>query len=387
MHTKNSFGLPKEFFYFNLIILKNMNDKTLIKDTTSMVDDKRIIDIEEITSPETLIKQYPLDKKTESFILTSRQIISDIISLKNDRLAVITWPCSINDPKLALDIAKKIVELKEVFPNLYPIMRVYFEKPRTTIWWKWLINDPFLDDSCDIEEWLKIARELLLKINQMWVPTAVEFLDVINPQYFADLVHWWAIWARTTESQIHRELASGLSMPVWFKNGTNWDIQIAIDAIKAAEWSHRFISNTKVWKTARITTAWNPDWHIILRWWNNWTNYDRISVSNTIDRLEKAWIENWIIIDFSHANSQKNHKNQPIVSEKVATQIAEWNKKIVWVMIESNLKEWAQSHTPWKDDPKNIEYGVSITDKCVDWETNLEMMKKLNEAVWVRNEK
>lgn len=364
-----------------------MNDKALLSDKTSLVDDKRIIDIEEITTPEILIKKYPLDKDTESFIDTSRQIISDIINLKDDRLAVITWPCSINDPKLAMEIAQRIVELKERYPNIYPIMRVYFEKPRTTIWWKWLINDPNLDDSCDIDKWLEVARELLLKINKLWVATAVEFLDVINPQYFADLVHWWAIWARTTESQEHRKMASWLSMPVGFKNGTNWDIQIAIDAIKSAKGSHRFLSNTKEWKVARITTQWNPDWHIILRWWNNWTNYDRVSVANTIERMENSGIENWVIIDFSHANSKKDHKNQPIVSEKVASQIAEWNKKIVWIMIEANIKEWAQSHTPGKDDPKNIEYWVSITDKCVDWETNEEMIEKLDNAVKIRKEK
>lgn len=364
-----------------------MNDITLKKDRTSTVDDKRISDIEEISTPEKLINKYKVDKQTENFIETSRQIISDIINLRDDRLAVITWPCSINDPASALEIAQKIVELKQNFPNLYPIMRVYFEKPRTTVGWKWLINDPYLDDSCDVEKWLELARELLLKINKMWVPTAVEFLDVINPQYFADLVHWGAIWARTTESQEHRKMASGLSMPVWFKNWTNWDIQVAVDAINSARESHSFLSNTKEWKVARITTEGNPDWHIILRWGNNWTNFDRVSVANTTDRLEKAWIDNWLIIDFSHANSKKDHKNQPLVSEKVATQIAEWNKKIVWVMIEANLEEWAQSYTPGKDKPEDIKYWVSITDKCVDWDTNLEMLEKLDEATNIRKEK
>ncbi len=364
-----------------------MNDKTLIQDKTSIVDDKRITDIEEITTPESLIKKYPIDHKTENFIESSRQIISDIINLKDERLAVITWPCSINDTSLALEIAKNIVELKETYPNIYPIMRVYFEKPRTTVGWKWLISDPDLDDSCNIDKWLELARELLLKINKMWVPTAVEFLDVINPQYFADLVHWWAIGARTTESQEHRKMASWLSMPVWFKNATNWDTQIAIDAIKSAKWSHSFLSNTKEWKIARITTSWNPDGHIILRWGKNWTNYDRVSVANATEKLEQSNIDTWLVIDFSHANSKKDHKNQPIVSEDVANQIAEWNKKIVGVMIEANIKEWAQSHTPWVDNPKDIEYWVSITDKCVDWDTNKKMIEKLDKATNIRKEK
>lgn len=356
-------------------------------DTTSRVDDNRISQIDEISTPGDIIDLHPLDKKTESFIETSRLIVSNITHLKDNRLAVITWPCSIHDSISALEIANKMVVLKEQFPHLYPIMRVYFEKPRTTVGWKGLINDPNLDDSCDIDKGLKIAREILLEINKMWIPTAVEFLDTINPQYFADLVHWAAIWARTIESQEHRKMASWLSMPVWFKNGTNWDIGVAIDAIQSSAWTHSFLSNTKDWKIARVTTTWNPDWHIILRWWNSWTNYDRVSVSQTMKRLEESWIDTWIIIDFSHANSGKDHRKQAIVSEDVTAQIAEGNRKIVWVMIEANINEWSQAHTPGIDDPRNLQYGVSITDKCVDWEDNLKMLGELNDAVSVRIKK
>lgn len=344
----------------------------------SINDDKRVSSLEEIISPLDLINKLPASKEVENFVNESRTIISNIINLKDSRVLVITWPCSIHDSKSALEIANKLVYLKERFPNIYPIMRVYFEKPRTTVWWKWLINDPYLDNSCYIHKWLELAREILLKINEIWVPTAVEFLDTLNPQYFADLVHWWAIWARTTESQEHRKMVSWLSMPVWFKNWTDWSIQIAIDAIESAKSSHSFLWITKDWRVAKITTTWNNDWHIILRWWNKWTNYDEENVNEVINKLDEKWIETWIIIDFSHANSRKDYKNQEIVCKDVAKQIREWNKKIVWVMIESHLKEWKQDYTPWKDNPFKIEYWKSITDACVWWEKNLEMLKLLD---------
>jgi len=351
------------------------------------LENTRISSEVDMITPIDLKEKHPIDDETASFIETSREIITNIVNMKDDRLAVITWPCSIHDPKLALEIANKIVILKEQFPNLYPIMRVYFEKPRTIAGWKWLINDPDLDDSCNIEKWLEIARWLLLEINKLWVPTAVEFLDTINPQYFSDLVHWWAIWARTTESQEHRKMASWLSMPIWFKNWTNWDIQIALDAIKSSNWSHSFIWISERWTPATLTTTWNPDSHIILRWWSNWTNYDRMNVWHTSDRMDDANIDTWIIVDLSHANSKKDHNNQPIVSKDVSEQIAEWNKKIVWVMIESNINEWWQSHTPWKDNPSDLKYWVSITDKCVNWDTNNEMMTELNQAAEIRKNK
>lgn len=349
-----------------------------IKDTLSIVDDKRIEWIEEIITPKKLVEKYPLDKKTADFIELSRTATSNIIHLKDPRLLVITGPCSIHNPAEALEYAELLNKVQEINPHLFLVMRTYFEKPRTTVGWKWLLNDPYLDDSCDINSGLEIARNLLLEINKMWIPTAVEFLDTITPQYIGDLVTWWAIWARTTESQEHRKLVSGLSMPVWFKNGTTWDLQIAVDAIKSARWNHSFLSVTKEWRVAKVKTSWNPDGHIILRGWANWTNYDEKSIEETSAKLDKAWIKTWIIVDFSHANSNKNHNNQPIVCQDIANQLEMWNKKIVWVMIESNLNEWNQ---PLSD---NLKYWVSITDACVDWEINDKMLNKLNNASWKR---
>lgn len=346
------------------------------KDTLSVVDDKRIEWIEEIITPRELVERFPLDEKTADFIELSRNATSNIIHLNDPRLLVITWPCSIHNPEEALEYAELLKSVQEKNPHLFLVMRTYFEKPRTTVGWKWLLNDPHLDDSCDINSGLEIARELLLKINKMWIPTAVEFLDTITPQYIWDLVTWWAIWARTTESQEHRKLVSWLSMPVWFKNGTTWDLQIAVDAIKSARWSHTFLSVTKWWRVAKVTTSWNPDWHIILRGGANWTNYDENSINNTTEKLDKAWIKTGIIVDFSHANSSKNHNNQPIVCEDITKQIEAWNKRIVWVMIESNINEWNQ---PLSD---NLKHWVSVTDACVNWQTNDEMLNRLNTASW-----
>ncbi len=343
-----------------------------VKDTLSIVDDKRIDNIEKITSPKNLISKYPLDEKTAEFIDLSRNSISNIINLKDDRLVVITWPCSIHNVDEALEYAELLKSIKENNPHLFLVMRTYFEKPRTTVWWKWLLNDPYLDDSCEIDDGLHIARDLLLKINKMWIPTAVEFLDTITPQYIWDLVSWWAIWARTTESQEHRKLVSWLSMPVWFKNWTSWDIQIAIDAIKSSKWKHTFLSVTKDWEVAKVTTTWNQDGHIILRWWSTWPNYSKENIKKTSEILEKNQIKTWIIVDVSHWNSNKNYKNQPLVSSDIANQIIFWNKNIVWIMIEWNLNEWNQhlrnDLLPW----------VSITDACVNWETNIEMISELN---------
>lgn len=349
-----------------------------IRDTLSVVDDKRIDEITEIITPKELVERFPLDEKTANFIELSRNATSNIIQLNDPRLLIITWPCSIHNPEEALEYAELLKSVQEKNPHLFLVMRTYFEKPRTTVGWKWLLNDPHLDDSCDIDSGLKIARELLLKINKMWIPTAVEFLDTITPQYIGDLVTWWAIWARTTESQEHRKLVSWLSMPVWFKNGTTWDLQIAVDAIKSARWNHSFLSVTKEWKVAKVKTSWNPDWHIILRGGANWTNYDTENIKTTTAKLDKAWIKTGIIVDFSHANSLKDHRNQPKVCDDVAEQIEAWNKRIVWVMIESNINEWNQ---PLSD---SLKHWVSITDACVNWQTNDEMLDRLNTASWKR---
>ncbi len=364
-----------------------MNKATTNTDQTSINDNSRIIDVDEIISPKEVIDSYPLDKDTSEFISHSRETIHQIIQKQDKKILVITWPCSIHNPKEAIQIAQELKELQKKNPDLYIIMRTYFEKPRSTIWWKWLLNDPNLDNTCDIKKWLKIGRKLLLDINKIWVPTAVEFLDTITPQYVADLVHWWAIWARTTESQEHRKLVSWLSMPIGFKNGTKWNTDIAIDAILASKKSHKFLWITKQGSIAQITTQWNPDSHLILRWWTDGPNYSKAHVQDAMNSLQTQWINSGIIIDFSHANSLKNHKNQDKVCHDVAKQIIEWNHNIIWVMIESNIQEWAQKHNPWQDDPAKITPWTSITDECVSLETNKKMLEELQTATLIRNKR
>ena len=337
-----------------------------------------------ITAQE-LINKYSLTESDVNFVTQSRKVISDIIHRKDKRLLVITGPCSIHHPEEALRIAENLKEIQQANPHLYIVMRTYFEKPRTTVGWKGLLNDPDLDGSCDVEKGLDMGRELLLKINKIWIPTAVEFLDTITPHYIADLIHYGAIGARTTESQEHRKLVSALSMPVGFKNGTKWNVDIAIDAIGAASKPHTFPGATKDGKIAKITTRWNPDGHVILRGGSNGPNYDASHVDPILETLEGKSVDSGIVIDFSHANSLKDHKNQPKVCENVAKQIAAWNKKIVGVMIEANLEEGAQKFTPGKDNPADIKAGVSITDACVSLETNESMLRELNEATKVRN--
>lgn len=335
-------------------------------------------------SPKELKEKYPLEKKQEDFIKKSRKIISDIINKKDNRLIVITWPCSIHDEKSAIEYAKKLKETQDNYENLHIIMRVYFEKPRTTVGWKWLINDPNLDWSYDIEKGLEKARKILLEINKIWVATAVEFLDLINLYYFQDLIHWWAIWARTTESQEHRKVVSWLDIPVWFKNSTSWDVQVAIDAIKSSNESHSFLWINENWEVCILETNWNKNWHIILRWWSSWTNYDKKSVESALEKSNSQDIKTWIIIDFSHANSKKDYRKQIKVCENVWEQIQNWNKNIIWVMIESNLFEWSQSHNPDKDKKENLKYWISITDSCISFETNKKMLEELDNSTKIR---
>ncbi len=360
-----------------------------IDDRLSLTDDTHILNVEEIPSPCELIMEngLELDKDTAKQIRLWRKTASDIIYKKDNRVLTVVWPCSIHDPKQALDYAKRLKEIEDRYPNLFIVMRTYFEKPRTTIGWKGLINDPNLDASFDIETWLKTARKLLLEINELWLPVSTEFLDEISPQYIWDQITWWAIWARTTESQIHRELASWLSAVIWFKNWTDWTIKIAIDAIWASNKSHHFLSVTKEWKTAIVTSTWNKHTHVILRWGDSGPNYDLESVEKVSLDLEKAWVDTWIMIDASHANSNKDHNNQIKVIKDVAEQIRAWNKNITWVMIESHINAWNQAYTAWVDDPSKLEYGISITDKCVDFETTEEMLEILDDAIEERKTK
>ncbi|MCB1062339.1 MAG: 3-deoxy-7-phosphoheptulonate synthase [Verrucomicrobiae bacterium] len=344
-------------------------------------DDLRIASLHQLIAPVILMDQLPISNEAAELVAESRRQAEAIHHGKDDRLLVVVGPCSIHDPAAALEYAAKLKDYAEtVKDDLFLVMRVYFEKPRTTVGWKGLINDPGLDSSYNINQGLHVARKLLVDLAAMGVPAGNEFLDTITPQYYADLVCWGAIGARTTESQVHRELASGLSMPVGFKNGTGGNIQIAIDAIKAAHEPHRFLSVTKSGDTAIVETAGNDTCHVILRGGASGTNFDSESVRKTKQMLEKAGLDPYLMIDCSHANSSKDFRNQPKVSADIAAQIAGGESAIASVMIESHLKEGNQK----MDDLSSLEYGVSVTDACVSWETTVEMLDELAKAVRMR---
>jgi len=302
-------------------------------------DDLRITAVKELISPVQLHKDVPITDNASRVIFETRTAIHDILRGKDDRLLVIIGPCSVHDPKAAIEYATALKKLRdELDKDLLIVMRVYFEKPRTTVGWKGLINDPELDDSYKINKGLHLARQLLVDVNEMGIPAGTEFLDLITPQYIADLISWGAIGARTTESQVHRELASGLSSPVGFKNGTDGTLKVAIDAIGAASRPHNFLSLTKQGHSAIFATTGNDDCHIILRGGKK-PNYDRDSVNGAIDQLSKAKLPTKLMIDFSHANSEKQHRRQIDVGNEVAKQIADGNHGIMGAMIESHLKE------------------------------------------------
>jgi 3-deoxy-7-phosphoheptulonate synthase len=357
-----------------------------LPDATGVTDDSRIESVSILPPPENLIRFFPITgTPTESMIQESRRTVSGIIQGTSDKLIVISGPCSIHDPKTAKEYAELLAaERKKYKDTLEIIMRVYFEKPRTTVWWKWLINDPYLDGTFKIDEWLRIARQLLIEINQWGVPAATEFLDMISPQYIWDLISWWAIGARTTESQTHRELASGISAPVGFKNGTDGNLKIAIDAIIAAAQAHHFLSIHKNGNVAIVQTRWNLDCHLILRWWKQ-PNYDRDSIHQAMNALSQAEI-NWsrVMVDLSHGNSEKVANRQIEVAHDIAWQIREWNDQISWIMIESHLEEWWQKFTPGKDDPSKLSWRKSITDECIGWEKTLEIFREMDDAVRIR---
>jgi 3-deoxy-7-phosphoheptulonate synthase len=296
---------------------------------------------------------------------------------QDPRLLVIIGPCSIHDPKAALEYAAKLKAQREQYKDqLEIVMRVYFEKPRTTVGWKGLINDPYMDNSFKINDGLRRARELLLNISDLGLPAGTEYLDMISPQYLADLVSWGAIGARTTESQVHRELASGLSCPVGFKNGTDGNIRIAVDAIKAARHPHHFLSVTKGGHSAIVSTAGNEDCHVILRGGKQ-PNYDAASVEAACQELAKSGLEPKLMIDFSHANSSKKHENQLLVAQDVAQQISAGEERIFGVMVESHLVAGRQDHTPGQP----LNYGQSVTDACLGWDDSVRLLSILAEAV------
>ena len=354
-------------------------------DRTSRTDDQRIQDITVLPPPEHLIRFFPIaGSKTEKLIADTRRTIHDIIQGKDDRLLVVIGPCSIHDPEAALDYARRLQPLREQFADtLEIVMRVYFEKPRTTVGWKGLINDPYLDESFKIDEGLRMARHLLLEINRLGVPAASEFLDVVSPQYIGDLISWGAIGARTTESQVHRELASGLSAPIGFKNGTDGNIKIATDAIQAAARPHHFLSVHKNGQVAIVETAGNPDCHVILRG-GKAPNYDAESVAAACKDLEAAKLHPSLMVDFSHANSSKQHERQVVVAKDIAEQVSGGSHKVFGVMVESHLCAGAQKFTPGKDDPAKLAYGQSITDACIGWDDSAQVLQILSDAVKAR---
>lgn len=352
---------------------------------TSQTDDQRIKDVMPLPPPEHLIRFFPIaGTPVETLIGDTRQAIRRIMQKKDDRLLVIMGPCSIHDPVAAIEYARKLKLQREKYKDtLEVVMRVYFEKPRTTVGWKGLINDPYLDETYRIDEGLRIARQLLLEINRAGMPAGSEFLDVISPQYIGDLISWGAIGARTTESQVHRELASGLSAPIGFKNGTDGNIRIAIDAIQAAARPHHFLSVHKNGQVAIVETRGNKDCHVILRGGKT-PNYDAAHVAAACKEIEAAKLDCTLMVDCSHANSSKQHERQVDVARDVAAQMKAGSRCIFGVMVESHLHAGAQKFSAGKDDPGKLEYGKSITDACLGWDHSLEVLEVLSQAVKAR---
>lgn len=344
-----------------------------------LTDDLRIREIRELVSPETLLSETPLTTAAAGTARSARAAIHRILKGDDDRLLVVVGPCSIHDPVAAMDYARRLAGLRHALADrLEVVMRVYFAKPRTTVGWKGLINDPHLDGSFDINTGLRRARKLLAEINELGVPVGCEFLDATVPQYIADLVGWAAIGARTTESQVHRELASGLSCPVGFKNSTSGDVQIAIDAVHSAAHPHHFMAVTKNGRAAIAATQGNPDCHIILRGGAR-PNYDAASVEAACRAAEASGLRGHVMIDTSHANSGKKPENQPLVAADVADQIAAGDGRITGLLIESNLVAGRQDLNA-----RPLTYGQSVTDGCIDWDTSVRVLENLADAVAAR---
>ncbi|GAB4114824.1 MAG: 3-deoxy-7-phosphoheptulonate synthase AroG [Rubrivivax sp.] len=362
-----------------------MNDRFTLSEKTSETDDLRIQDVVPLPPPEHLIRFFPIaGTPVERLIGETRQSVRRIVHGLDDRLLVVIGPCSIHDPAAAIEYAKRLkVERDKHAGELEIVMRVYFEKPRTTVGWKGLINDPYLDGSFRIHEGLRIARQLLVDINRLGMPAGSEFLDVISPQYIGDLISWGAIGARTTESQVHRELASGLSAPIGFKNGTDGNLKIACDAIQAASNPHHFMSVHKNGQVAIVSTLGNPDCHVILRG-GKAPNYDADSVAKACAEIEAAKLPCRLMIDCSHANSSKQHQRQVEVALDIGRQLAEGNRCIFGVMVESHLNPGAQKFTPGKDDPEKLVPGQSITDACIGWDDSAGVLQTLADAVKAR---
>jgi 3-deoxy-7-phosphoheptulonate synthase len=355
-----------------------------IDDKTSLTDDERIDNIIPLPPPEHLIRFFPIQgSAVEAQIAETRARVRQILHGRSDRMLVVMGPCSIHDPAAALAYAQKLSqERKRHAGELELLMRVYFEKPRTTVGWKGLINDPYLNGSFRINEGLRIARDLLVRINQAGVPSGCEFLDVISPQYIGDLVSWGAIGARTTESQVHRELASGLSAPVGFKNGTDGNVKIAVDALLAARQKHHFLSVHKSGQVAIVETRGNDDCHIILRGGKN-PNFDAPSVQTACEQLARAGLPERLMVDCSHANAAKDYRRQAEVAADIGRQVAGGERRIVGVMVESHLVEGRQELEPGKP----LTFGQSITDACLGWDDSVKLLEGLAEAVKARRKR
>ncbi|WFD05607.1 3-deoxy-7-phosphoheptulonate synthase [Malassezia vespertilionis] len=359
-----------------------------VHDTLNELDDCNIKSTKPLIPPQILMEEYPLNMQAAQAVLAGRRDTEDIMSGKQDRIIVVVGPCSVHDVRAGLDYAQKLRAYAEhAKDDLHIIMRVYFEKPRTTVGWKGLINDPNLDGTYEINKGLRLARGFLLEIAKMGLATGAEFLDTISPQYTADLISWGAIGARTTESQVHRELTSGLSMPVGFKNGTDGSVAIAVDAIKSASSEHSFLSVTKQGISAIIETAGNKNCHVILRGSNSGPNYAPEHVQSASAALEKAGIAPRIMIDCSHGNSEKKHENQVKVVDSVVEQLSRADdsaRSIIGVMLESNIVQGKQSIP--SSGPAALTYGQSITDACIGWDTTVAVLDKLREGVRARRD-
>lgn len=344
-----------------------------------IIDNLNVVSQEVLITPADIKKTLPLSDRARETVLAGRQTVYDILDRKDHRLMVVIGPCSIHNVDEAKEYAERLKKLAdEVSDTLYIIMRVYFEKPRTTVGWKGLINDPYLDDSFKIEEGLHIGRKLLLDIAEMGMPAATEALDPISPQYLQDLVSWSAIGARTTESQTHRELASGLSSAVGFKNGTDGSLTVAINALQSVSSPHRFLGINFEGRVSIIHTKGNPYGHVVLRGGGDKPNYDSVSVTMAEQELRQAGLSTNIMVDCSHANSNKNHELQPLVLDNVANQIVDGNRSIVGVMVESNLNPGNQ---PLPKDKAELKYGVSITDACIGWDATEQCLRQLREKL------
>ncbi|MCW5656553.1 MAG: 3-deoxy-7-phosphoheptulonate synthase [Burkholderiaceae bacterium] len=352
---------------------------------TSKVDDERVVAVEPLPPPEQLIRFFPVaGGPIEGFVAASRDRVRRIVHGADDRLLVVIGPCSVHEPRSALEYAHHLADVRRKLDDaLEIVMRVYFEKPRTTVGWKGLINDPHLDGSFRINEGLRIARSLLIDINAMGVPTGGELLDTSSPQYMADLLSWGAIGARTTESQVHRELASGFSAAIGFKNSTEGNVRVAIDAVIAASQPHSFLGVHKSGQIAMVHTAGNPDGHVILRGGAS-PNYDARSVAAACDAIEDAGRQPSVMVDCSHGNSGKDHEKQPAVVRDVARQIASGSRQVFGVMIESHLVAGAQGFKPGSTDRRALRYGQSITDACIGWDESKALLGELADAVRTR---